>query len=177
MTLPVPIDVLQRDYYTLEITRPSGTGNAANLRKITLFLQESPLPGLALKTFQQPTPLSVGIPVPANSVQFDPLRVKFKVDKDADNWWEIFDWIADMTHMGSDCSDDPSGGGAIDYSKWHGSAVLTFANEHYKVNYKVVFENVIPIRLFEIPFTSTSNVAEDVISSAIFEYSYYHKQN
>lgn len=177
MTLPTPINPLLRDYYTLEILRPSGVGNAANMKKITLFLQESPLPGVSAKVGSQPTPMSVGIPLPVNELVFDPLRVKFKVDKDADNWWEIFQWFADMYHMGSDCSDDPSGGNAEDYSKWHGTAILTVQNEHYKTNYKVVFENLIPTRLFELPFSSTTNTAEEVVSSAIFTYSYYHKQN
>lgn len=166
------VNPLQRDYYKIEITRPK-TGN--QLYKIAFFAQEAPLPGLALDTIEQPTTLSVGIPIPANKVIFEPFNVRFIVDANADNWWEIYNWIADMTHMGSDCSDDPSGGDALDYQDWHGEIKLTVLNKHYQPNYIVKFENVIPIKLSPLAFNSILEVAEPVIASVTFTYSYYHK--
>jgi hypothetical protein len=65
----------------------------------TLFLQEFTLPGVALPPAQRES-MYVNFQEVGNKLDFDPLHIKFLVDKNIKNYIEIFTWMKQCSTSG-----------------------------------------------------------------------------
>lgn len=166
----ISINPLLENYYRLRIEGPA---SIPDLRLLDLFCQEANVPGVSIEMGEQPTPMSVGIPLPGNKLSFEPLVVKFVVDEEVRNWDAIRMWLYGMAPPESSCGGDDAP--VIPYREWHGNASLEITDHTYgrNVNRLVRYVNLAPVRLSQLMFISTPSETKQMVAYATFRYSYY----
>ena len=142
--------------------------NIKILPKTNWFVTSANLPGITLGEVLHSTPL-LQAAVAGNDLTFEPLTISFLVDEDLQNWRELYDWMIGLgfpenyTQYKKQKAD----------TKIYSDATLTILNSNMKPNYRIVFTDLFPTSLSEIPFDSASTDIEGIKVSASFRYLNY----
>lgn len=160
------------------------------LPNVTFDIQTANIPGLKLGVANMPTPF-VSIPYPGDHLQFSDFMIKFKVQEDFANWYEIFKW---MTGLGFPKSfkeyfnvqkgiDKNLQGLNIVPSKMvdtnrkigniFSQMTLTVLTSHYQPFIAIEFEDAFPVELTPIEFRTTDSDVDYITCSAYFKYTSY----
>ena len=144
------------------------------LRRIPNFthlVQSVNLPTLALGSSTVNTPF-VALSIPGTQLTFGTLSLTFMVDEDMQAWYELYDW---MWQLGNPESYDKRGRLSDEddiLNSVTSDASLFVKTNANNANVKIVFKDVYPIELGELPFNSTGS-QEFLTSSVTFAYTYY----
>ena len=144
------------------------------LRRIpnfTYLVQSVNLPTLTLGSSSVNTPF-VALSIPGTQLSFGTLSLTFMVDEDMQSWYELYDW---MWQLGNPESYDKRGRLSDEddlINSVTSDASLFVKTNSNNPNIKVVFKDVYPVELGELPFNSTSS-QEFLTSSVTFAYTYY----
>lgn len=129
------------------------------------------IPGISLSNPAVATPFNPFY-APADKIQFDELAIQFKVDDQASNWLQIFDW---MNSIGFPASFQQRA--AVEGST--GVQVLrsdmTVTLQDFKKNpvLQFTFVDVLPVRLSGMNFDVAATSVQYVTSVAQFQYRQY----
>ena len=138
---------------------------------VNWFLQSATIPGITLGEALQPTPF-IDAAQPGEKLTFEPLTITFKVDEDLANWTEIYDW---MVGLGSPTTIKEykenvrkKGTEAI-----VSDATLTILNSVMNPNFEIMFRDMFPTSLSELPFDSTMSDIDYLTATVTFRYLNY----
>jgi hypothetical protein len=152
------------------------------LPNVNYFCQAVAIPSVSIGVIEVPTPLAF-IPRVGDRITYDPLVIRFKVDEDLVNYFEIQSWIEGMGHPESlkqtaDLANQirkdmplyrPAGAAATFVS----DAVLSILSSNKNVNKNIFFYDLFPIGLTELNFDSTNTTLEYLEASVTFRYRKY----
>lgn len=148
---------------------------------VTFFLQSFALPGLTFEgDMNMPTPF-VKIPLPGDHLNYSPLTVSFMVDEDLNNYFEILNWIIDISGpretmtppelnmpfgMNNSIALDPLATVRSDIK-------IIVLSSSKNPNIEITFFDAFPIALGELSFNTTSTSVNYLETSVTFEYIKY----
>jgi hypothetical protein len=127
------------------------------------FVTQVILPGVNVGNIEYPTPFK-RIAVAGDKMEFNDLLVTFKVDEDMNNYLELFEWIRSY---GTPESFEQYKG--VPYS----DATLTVLNSFSRPNLEFTFQDLFPVNLTDLQFSSNSTDVEYIECSVTFKYRQY----
>jgi len=152
------------------------------LPNVNYFCQSVTLPSVSIGAIESPTPLAF-VPRPGDRITYDPLIIRFKVDENLANYFEIQSWIEGLGHPESlqqttDLSkkirnEHPLYRSVGSAATFVSDAVLSILSSNKNVNKNVFFYDLFPISLTELTFDSTVTTIEYLEATATFRYRRY----
>jgi len=67
---------------------------------VNYFCQGATIPAVGMNAVESPTPFA-SVPRPGDRITYDPLVIRFKVDEDLTNYFEIQKWLEGLGHPDS----------------------------------------------------------------------------
>jgi hypothetical protein len=137
------------------------------------FCQGANLPGVVYGTSVQPTTLGIPVTIPIGNYRFENLQLSFKVDEDLKNWLEIYNWMKGNGNLDQTCNSLPYNaiGSSLGKTSSNGSLIVT--NSSYKPKLKITFNNLFPVTLSGILFSSILPESAEVLATAEFAFTNY----
>lgn len=141
------------------------------LPHINWFMQRINIPGIQAPPIESQTPFR-RIPVTADALIFDSLRISFKIDEDMNNYFEIVDWMhgtgfpdtweqyAALKNRGVRTA------GAGIYS----DGTLSILNSNMVKNIEIVYHDLFPVALSEVNFDVTDPDVTYLTCDVEFQY-------
>ena len=158
MSTPANINYLSVNRFKLDITKIPTT---------SYFAQSVSIPALSMTEEQQFTAFNP-IPHPGGLLDYDLFDVTFVVDEDLKSWMEVYNWIKSIAPH-KDFGD---------YDKNYASdATLTIMNNKYIPKYQITFENLFPMNISELAFSTQGTDEEITTATAAFRYTKYEIKN
>lgn len=136
----------------------------ARLPNVNYFCQSAVLPSLTLSQVQIPTRFS-NIQSPSK-LTFDDLSMTFVVDEGMKNWLEIYNWMRSTTNVDSHEEYKPA-----NEHTTTGNLLILNSSKNPKIN--VTFNNLFPITLSSLDFTSIGLDVESMQATCTFSYRTY----
>lgn len=141
------------------------------LPHISWFIQRINIPGVSTQAPEISTPFRI-IPVTGDMLNFDPLRISFKVDEDMNNFFEIVDW---MTGYGFPDNYDQykslkDKGLKLKGSGLYSDATLSILNSNMVKNIEIVYHDIFPTAISEINFDVTDADVQYLTCDVEFRY-------
>ena len=142
----------------------------ARAPNLNFFATDVNLPSLSLGFIEVPTPFKV-LDFPGDRLDYGDLQVTFKVDEDFQNYFEIYNWIValgfpdEYGQYQRVASADPGEKESV-----FSDGTLTVMNSGMVPNIEVRFQDLFPISLSDINFTSTDSDVNYVTNTATFKY-------
>ena len=144
------------------------------LPNVNWFIQSATLPGVTLGVTDVEMPGFVSMNLPGETMVFDNLDVRFKVDEDLANWEEVQNWIVGL-------------GSPEDFEKYSGliasipgqdarysDATLSILNSNMRANYEIRFKDLYPVALSSLNFDSTASDIDYLTADVTFRYLLYN---
>jgi hypothetical protein len=170
---PTNINFLGQNGFRFAIKRLPG---------VNYFCQAVTLPAVSMNAIETPTPLAF-VPRPGDRITYDPLILRFKVDEDLRNYFEIQSWIEGLGHPESlkqttDLSKQirnevPMYRGVGTAMTFVSDGVLSILSSNKNLNKNVFFYDLFPISLTELTFDTTNTTLEYLEATATFRYRRY----
>jgi hypothetical protein len=150
-----------------------------NLRKLphcNYFCKAVKLPAIGLGVAMQNTPFQA-LPVPGINISYDELEIRFLVDEDMRNYFEIVSWLnglgfpkdftqyATLKNENTDLNQKFGG-------LWSDAIIHVLTNAS-NPNINIIFRDAFPIYISPIEFFSDDQEATPIEAIAQFRYAYY----
>jgi hypothetical protein len=149
---------------------------------VNYFCQSVSIPSVSMNAIESPTPFA-SVPRPGDRINYDPLIVRFKVDEDLANYFEIQRWIEGLGHpdelkqtldisreiRSSQVGIRPAGY----YTTFVSDSTLSILTSNKNVNRNVFFYDCFPVALTELTFDSTNTTIEYLEATATFRFRKY----
>ena len=140
---------------------------------LVFFTENVTLPSLILGSVEYATPF-VTYPVPGDHLDFSELSVAFKVDEDLANFMEIFDWMIalgfphEFGQYAAIASAGVTTGEGI-----RSDGTLVIESSAMRPNLEVTFEDMFPISLSNLNFTTQDAEVEYLSAEVTFKFTKY----
>jgi hypothetical protein len=140
---------------------------------LNFFVQKINLPGLSLSPINMPTP-QLRIPIGGDHIEYENLKVTFKVDEDFENYFEIHNWIrglgypVDQKEYAVLSNASRSSGVGV-----KSDIVVIIANGLKNPNVEITFKDAFPTDLSELIFEVTDTDVNYVTATVTFSYVYF----
>lgn len=153
----------------------------ANYPKVSFFCNSARIPEISYPSLTQPSYLK-DIPVPATTLTYGELSLKFLVDEDMKNYTIIHNWLIGMgfpkspqqfAKFSESTINDPERPGKIDTKKHFSDGTLTILNSNYNATAKVKFIDLHPTRLSSVEFDATAPDIKYFTAEVLFDYTLY----
>ena len=163
------------------------------LPEVEFTCQTANIPGIALGSATQPTPL-VDIPIPGDKISFQSLDINFLVDENLNNYKEIHDWLIGIgfpqnytqfqnlqtegsdRFPGSTRSTAASGTSTpqpLSEGGTYSDATLTILNSKNIAKTEIRFQNVYPTSLGSLSYDVKLTDVDYLQAAVSFNYMYY----
>lgn len=137
---------------------------------VNFFAVEANIPSFELGVAVVPTPFK-NIEIPGDKPDYGNFELSFKIDEDMQNYLEIFNWMTSIgypdnfkQYAGVKNAIPSSGNGVVS------DGTLTIMNSAMKPTTEVRFENMFPILLSEISFSSADTAVNYITATATFKF-------
>tara|TARA_R110002012_G_scaffold285033_1_gene476008 strand:+ start:307 stop:801 length:495 start_codon:yes stop_codon:yes gene_type:complete len=162
MTQPETNNYLATNFFKLEIDK---------FPTVSYFCQSVNLPSLTASTIEVPVP-GIGLPIrsPLARYSYENMSVSFIVDEKMENWLEVYNWMSEMRGFDSDCA-------TKDYPDIFSDAELIIMNASYQPMKTVTIQEMFPVGISGIQFSSVIVDTEPVIATATFAFTKYEFGN
>lgn len=144
--------------------------------KTNYFVQNVTLPNLTLGEFNVENPF-VSLPYPGTKLTFAPLDISFLVNEDLENYLEIHNWLKGL---GFPESFDQYSNLVRDRqrvapkaSKEFSDGSLVILSSHQNPNLRITFQDMFPIALTDLSFSSTLADVDYLTATVTFRYRQY----
>lgn len=153
------------------------------LPNVNYFCQSATIPAISMTAIESPTPFAF-VPRPGDKLTYDPLSIKFKVDEDLKNYFEIQKWLEGLGHP-DDLSQTRELSKNINnnliagtrpigyYTTFVSDATLSILTSAKNINKNIFFYDLFPISLTELNFETTNTTIEYLEATATFRYRKY----
>lgn len=152
------------------------------LPNVNYFCQSVSIPSVSIGAIESPTPFAF-IPRPGDRITYDPLVIRFRVDQNLVNYFEIQSWIEGLGHPESlqqttDLSKKIRNEASFlrpigSTSTFVSDGVLSILTSNKNVNKNIFFYDLFPINLTELTFDTTNTTLEYLEASVTFRYRKY----
>jgi hypothetical protein len=142
----------------------------ARAPNLNFFATDVNIPSLSLGFIEVPTPFKV-LDFPGDRLDYGDLQVTFKVDEDFQNYFEIYNWIVALGfpeqygQYQRVAAADPGVKETV-----FSDATLVVMNSGMVPNLEVRFQDIFPVSLSDINFTSTDSDVNYVTNTVSFKY-------
>lgn len=138
------------------------------LSNVVFFGQGANLPGITFGSIEQPTSMSISIPIPGDSIEFEDLVLKFIVNENMADWLEVYNWMRALSRIKELSLDD-----VADQPATVSDATLFILTSNRNVNIKVFFRDLFPVNLTGLDFDATVTDLDPIIGEVTFKFCYY----
>lgn len=140
---------------------------------VNFFVTDANVPSFNLGFVNIPSPFK-NFAVPGDKPEYGSLRLTFKIDEDMNNYLEIYNWILRLGFPSSfeqyqDISSASPGSGNQTVS----DGTLTILNSAQSPNIEVQFEDLFPISISDVNFTSADTNVNYVTATVEFKYTLF----
>lgn len=140
---------------------------------VNFFVTDANIPSFNLGFVNVPSPFK-NFPTPGDKPEYGSLRLTFKIDEDMANYLEIYNWIVRLGFPSNfeqyqSLSTAAPGTGVQTVS----DATLTILNSSQSPNIEVQFEDLFPISISDVNFTSTDTDINYVTATVEFKFTLY----
>ena len=153
-----------------------------NLPTVNYFCQSISIPSITMNAIDTATPFAY-VPRPGDKITWDPLVIRFKVDEDLVNYFEIQKWIAGLGHpddltqtrdISKSIRETQIGNRPIGYyTTFTSDAFITILSSAKNANKTIFFYECFPTGLSQLDFESTNPNLEFIEATATFRYRKY----
>lgn len=152
--------------------------NIQKIPDITYFAQEVNIPGIILGEPEFGTPFA-RVPLPGETLTYEPLVVQFLVDEDMKNYKAVYNWIVALGFPESheqylNLREDDNRGLLRELATNYSDATLSILNNNNRISQTISFIDMFPTSIDSIQFTSTQADIQYVVGRAQFRFSYYN---
>jgi len=140
---------------------------------LNFYIQEVNLPAISINFPSQTNPF-VRIPISGDHVDFNTLRVSFKVDEDMQNWFEVHNWIRGLgfpfqfEEYKTLSIVPPTTGEGL-----RSDISLIILNQVRLPAFEVTFRDAFPTSLSDLQFKVTDTDVNYITATAEFKYILY----
>lgn len=146
---------------------PTGFKFVINKTPVVEYLcQAVNLPSVSLGEIAQHNYFS-GIKIPGDDFQFDDLSVTFLVDESMKNWFEIYNWMRQISNVEDFSEYETEKGSRLEDATLH---IFTSGKNE---NIRMTFKDCFPKSLTGIDFDSSVSDIEPPLSTVVFVYTTY----
>ena len=157
---------------------------------VEFFCQSASIPAISMGVANQPTRLNV-VYQPGDELYYEPLFIKFLIDENMKNYYQVHDWIRrittpvvsqEFTYNTGDNDDDrrpydprdrkelPKWGN----NQWRSDCSLMVLSSNYKPVAEFVFKDCFPISLTALNFDAGIGDLEYFTAEVSFRYNYFN---
>lgn len=139
---------------------------------VNFFVQKVTIPAISLSEVNTPNPL-LRIPEPGDHLDFDELRVSFRVDEDLQNYLEIQNWLRSIGKQSFQQYSDIASKKIYSGESIKSDISLTVLTSARRPNYEIIFQDAFPTGLSSIEFDTS---LEDILyleADVSFRYTKY----
>lgn len=154
-----------------------------NSPELNFFVTQAEIPAISLATAKQSTRYN-SIDYPGEEVNYNELNIRFKIDENLNNYWNIHSWIRLSGNAISlqelyDKELEVNNNNNIKYLGTHKQGSIYSDAELYLLNgagnksHKIRFYDAFPVGLGNISFDTEVSKVEPLSATAAFKYIYY----
>lgn len=152
------------------------TVNFGRIPTTTYFCDQVNMPGIHSDNPVYPT-MGKNIPLAGSKLSMDEFTMRFKVDEDLLSWQEIYEWIRGYSTPATheqyiNLKKKIQSGENENLPAYTDGIVNILTNKNYP-NIRVHYQNIFPVSLSEIQFTSTTDNSLELFATAQFRYMDY----
>jgi len=175
-----------RDSYTIEnrnFLSPIGFKfSIARLRGVDFFCNSATIPAISMGTYNQPTRFNK-VPQPGDELNYEEFRLRFLVDENMKNWYQVHDWMREIATPYSSRefglkrreleSRNPKNSGREGDNQWKCDCSLFVLSNNHRAVAEFVFRDAFPTSLATLNFDATSASIEYLTADLTMQYSRY----
>jgi hypothetical protein len=137
---------------------------------VNFYVTDVNLPSLSLGSAQVSTPFKT-LEFSGDHLEYGDLQITFMVDEDMQNYLEIYNWITAISYPESftqykALKDKPKG----DKEGIYSDATLYILNSSMMPNIEVSFQDIFPVSLGDMSFTSKDSDVNYITNTVTFKY-------
>lgn len=137
---------------------------------LNFFCTDVNIPSMTLGYIELPTPFKI-IELPGDKLDFGDLNVTFKVDENLENYLEVYNWLLalgfpDDFGQYKRLNDKNAG----DKEGIYSDGTLYVLNSVMVPTMEITFQDLFPVAISDINFTSTDTDVNYVTNTATFKY-------
>ena len=134
---------------------------------VTYFCQSVNLPSLTASVVEVPV-AGFGLPIksPVGRYSYENMSASFLVDENMENWLEVYNWMSEMRAFDTDCATKP-------YDSLFSNATLQIMDGSYTPIKTVTLEEIFPVGISGVQFSTVVVDTEPVIATATFAFTKY----
>lgn len=138
------------------------------------FLQTANLPSVQLGDLETPSPF-IAIPQIGDHLRYGDLFVTFKVDEDMKNYLELYNWMLQLGfpesfNQSKEIYGTTEGKNKFKQNAAFSDATLTVTNSAMQPNLSVLYEDVYPVSLSDITFSTQETSVNYIECQVSFRY-------
>ena len=149
------------------------------MRGVDFFCQAASIPSVSMNTADQFTRFNK-IPQPGDELVYEPLQIRFLIDENLKNWYQVHDWMREVTTPYSskefgykrtklDSQNDKD----TNDKDWRSDCSLFILSSNYKPVAEFVFRNAFPINLTTLNFDASNTDIQYFTAECQLAYSHY----
>lgn len=146
------------------------------LPELTYFCQQVSLPAINLGNSEFMNPL-VRVPVPGDTLDFEPLRLEFVVDTAMVNYKAVYNWLTGIGYPEDNVQftnfKSQQTFQTTDVTSMVSDATLTILDNNNNPTTTVIFKDCYPLSIESLTFSSTIDDVQVMIGAATFAYTIY----
>ena len=153
--------------------------NIAKMPGVDFFCQAASIPSISTGPVGIPTVVNQ-VYMPGDELTYEPLFVRFLVDENMKNWYQVHDWMRkiatpysqkEFTYSRKQLESQWAGLG--DDSDWKSDCSLTVLSSNYQAVAEFVFKDAFPVSLTTLNFDAASPDINYFTAEVTLRYDYY----
>ncbi len=154
------------------------------LRGVDFFCQSASVPAISMDSANQSTRFNK-IPQPGDELYYEDLELKFLIDENMKNWYQVHDWMREISTPYSSkeftykrdqlASQNPSKRDDLSNqtNNWRSDCSLFILSSNYQPVAEFVFHNAFPVSLSTVRFDSSVTTIQYFTAECKIRYSHY----
>lgn len=141
---------------------------------LDFFVTDVILPSISLSSIDVPTPFK-NLSIPGSKLDYGDFTINFKLDEDMAGYFEIYNWLISIgfpENFNQYKGLQESQKGAP--NQLLSDATLTILTSNFTPNLEVRFEDLYPVSINNIEFTSMDSDVNYLSATATFKYKIFH---
>ncbi len=157
----------------------------SRLRGVEFFCQSASIPSVSMGFWDQGT-IYNKIPQPGDELTYEPLSLRFLVDENMKNWYQVHDWMREITTPYSSKEFKYDRGSiksvnkresTVEYvtanNQWRCDCSLFILSSNYRPVAEFIFRDAFPIQLSTLNFDSSVPDVNYFTAEVFLKYNYY----
>lgn len=149
------------------------------MRGVDFFCQAASIPSVSMNTADQFTRFNK-IPQPGDELVYEPLSIRFLIDENLKNWYQVHDWMREVTtpysskefkYKRNELSSQNDGDN--NDKDWRSDCSLFILSSNYRPVAEFVFRNAFPINLTTLNFDASTTDIQYFTAECQLAYSHY----